>query len=653
MKKIELVRVVITHFKGVSSMEIDFQNVNVISGDNGTCKSTVADAYAWCLWGTNMMNRTDFTIYPLDSNNNPNLGVMPEVSVHLKVDGVVTIFTRRLVSKYSRPTKDQPDSIFKGSVVEYAINGVPHKATSFKNEVEEICSIDNFKLLSNPSYFNALTMQEKRAKLQTIAPIILDETIALPYPDVHKAILDGKTVQGLRREVISMREKTQLLLDKIPSRKDENEKDRVTDVDFDALRQRERSLQAEIDAIDRSMANKSHLSAEKLTQVNNLRSEQAEIETQIHEIKTSIAKELRCKSNATNETIFNLQQQKAEYSRELSSMNKELDFMNKELEIFNRKLNASREEWIRVNAEEFTHHGQDVCPTCNRPFSEHEKMNTLSVEIERFNIIKTNSLDEIEATAKDIKCAMSATNINIVHTKEKCIELEFKIKKLEDNLKQENLTLNNLPTQDQMLGASLEYKTLMLKLDSIHVALAPMNMGTTDDDKTGSRKLELQTQLRSVISNLAKEQRNVEIDKRLEELELQQKELSQVISTAKGVEYQIECFLKDKANAIEESIASLFTIVKFKMFEPNKTNEGEQDICECMVDGVPYNGNLNTASRVNAGIDIINTFSKAYGISVPIWVDNKESVTEALPMSQQSIMLQVIPNTSFKVNYFN
>ena len=40
----------------------------------------------------------------------------------------------------------------------------------------------------------------------------------------------------------------------------------------------------------------------------------------------------------------------------------------------------------------------------------------------------------------------------------------------------------------------------------------------------------------------------------------------------------------------------------------------EYDTCECMVNGVPYS-DLNTAAKINAGIDIINAISLAKGDS--------------------------------------
>ena len=92
---------------------------------------------------------------------------------------------------------------------------------------------------------------------------------------------------------------------------------------------------------------------------------------------------------------------------------------------------------------------------------------------------------------------------------------------------------------------------------------------------------------------------------------------------------------------VSERVNSLFSYVDWKMYE-TQVNGGEKEICECTVDGVPY-GTLNTAKKVNAGLDIINAFSKIYNLYAPIWIDNRESVTEILPTESQIINLIVSP----------
>ena len=129
--------------------------------------------------------------------------------------------------------------------------------------------------------------------------------------------------------------------------------------------------------------------------------------------------------------------------------------------------------------------------------------------------------------------------------------------------------------------------------------------------------------------------------KKVEELEKRERNLSIELADLEKTEITAEEFTKAKIEMVSDRVNSLFSYVDWKMYE-TQVNGGEKEICECTVDGVPY-GTLNTAKKVNAGLDIINAFSKIYNLYAPIWIDNRESVTEILPTESQIINLIVSP----------
>jgi hypothetical protein len=61
-----------------------------------------------------------------------------------------------------------------------------------------------------------------------------------------------------------------------------------------------------------------------------------------------------------------------------------------------------------------------------------------------------------------------------------------------------------------------------------------------------------------------------------------------------------------------------------------------------MVNGVPY-GNVNTAGKINAGLDIISTLCNYYKVTAPIFVDNEESTHTMIATNSQLIKLVVSP----------
>ena len=134
---------------------------------------------------------------------------------------------------------------------------------------------------------------------------------------------------------------------------------------------------------------------------------------------------------------------------------------------------------------------------------------------------------------------------------------------------------------------------------------------------------------------------------RLEELYQEQKELSQQLADLEKQEHLGEKLTRARVTLMEEKVNSLFTMVRFKMFS-QQINGGLDETCEALIDGVPFS-DANNAAKINAGIDIINAFSKHYDIHAPIFTDNAEAVNRLLKTESQTIKLYVTKDKELKI----
>ena len=98
-------------------------------------------------------------------------------------------------------------------------------------------------------------------------------------------------------------------------------------------------------------------------------------------------------------------------------------------------------------------------------------------------------------------------------------------------------------------------------------------------------------------------------------------------------------FTKAKIDTMESRINGRFKYVSFKMFA-QQVNGGEVECCETLINGVPFS-DANNAAKINAGIDIINVLCKHYDIYAPIFIDNRESVTNLIECDSQIVNLIV------------
>ena len=125
----------------------------------------------------------------------------------------------------------------------------------------------------------------------------------------------------------------------------------------------------------------------------------------------------------------------------------------------------------------------------------------------------------------------------------------------------------------------------------------------------------------------------------MEELREDARNAAECLDAIEGQLYLMEEFTRYKTGFVEESVNGMFRLAKFRLFR-EQANGGLEDRCDVVVNGVPYMG-LNNGMKINVGIDIINTLSAAYGVSVPLFVDNAESVTRLENCAGQIIRLVV------------
>ena len=79
---------------------------------------------------------------------------------------------------------------------------------------------------------------------------------------------------------------------------------------------------------------------------------------------------------------------------------------------------------------------------------------------------------------------------------------------------------------------------------------------------------------------------------------------------------------------LSEAVNKMFVFVKWRLFKMNQDGEGYQEVCEPMIENEPYGRRLNHGSRALAELDICNTFQNIHGISLPLFVDDFDGITE-------------------------
>lgn len=647
MKRIDLLAMKIANFKGIKYLEADFGDRVCVTGSNGSGKTSVYDAYLWCLFEKNAAGEA-IAVQPLNVDNSPVHKVETSVEVAIKVteqDGTSNVVTikRTQNEKWVKPRGLQ-EEVFDGLKTERYFNDVPCKVSDFATKMNEICDTGDWFMLSSISAFMGMKMEDRRKKLQSIAHIPTDMEMASEFPHVLEALKAGKSIEDYKIQIRTEKSRMKAELDEIPIRIDQQEKLRV-DYDFDALEKDAKSIQEKIAAIEASLT--AMVSNADIDRASNLRTELAainkdivDVEDEVKRTRSSRVSEFEAKVNKCNVEISSANAQIEQCYKRLGSAR---DLHKEKLE----KFEAKKAAWLEENKRQFVDTTEEVCPTCNRPLPYDEVMAAKEKAVQAFNARHNELLDELYADSVRLNQEVMDAE-NAIKKEEGTIEgLKRQIKGIEELRSTAEEAIKKVPSVELTLSAKVEYTKLMEKRGEIERQIRIQSAPTSTDQEKEAKKAslrsekdELNAQLKEVNIKLGSRGVNAQIDAQKKALDEKSRELAQKIASHEQIEFEIMEYKKLKISLTEDSVSQFFDIVHWKMFEQNTSNDGEKELCDPITEGKPYS-TQNTAMQFNMAVDIINGMSKGLDILVPMFIDQKESVSNLLPTAAQLITLEV------------
>ena len=161
MKQVRINKIIINSFKGIASGNFAFNGENTeIVADVMQGKSTIKDAYLWCL-GLEIDN-----FYPCDKNNQLIDGLETRVELTLDIDGIEYKLSRSAKIKYKNKQFDG----FKKDIFEF--DGVPCTATDYKAKLCDLLGVGDFdtlKYLTVLNHFNeGVHWKDRRALIYSL-----------------------------------------------------------------------------------------------------------------------------------------------------------------------------------------------------------------------------------------------------------------------------------------------------------------------------------------------------------------------------------------------------------------------------------------------------------------------------------------------------
>lgn len=606
----ELKKVVFENFMCYAHAEFDFYDITKIMAENGVGKSTIATAYLWCLFNCDYELKDNPVVRrEVDGVSVDDMDVSVELT--LDVDGKEVTMKKVQKRTYSKDGSSYKDDN------KYFVNDVPKTLKDFNAYLDIDMSV--FKMCSNINAFLNQKPAEMREYLFSLVENVTDLDIAHSKAELAELVplLNKYTVE----ELSTMNKATKTKITKDLPVLDGQIKEKERDIqlkqaiEISDLELQKNSLKEQIaDCIakqtdnDKLMAKYDKASSDIL----NLKFELNDMSRKANEDNIKVRREIEDKISDKKFLVRQAEKSIADTESHVVSS-------EKAIECIKASLQTERDKWKEENERKFDDSSL-ICPYCGNEYKE-DKKEQLKADFAKHKADNLKAITDngnmYSERLKKERESLTKLVSELPQHKESLEMLNTAIADLEKHL-------SELP-QEIDVTATEEYKALEQQIAEKEQAMHKANDISAIKAELKAQETALRQQLTECESQIAKSDTAAD-EQRLEELRAEQRTQEQNKANAEKILDLLDELDKAKNETLSDSINSHFSLVKWKLFELNKSG-GYKSVCIPTVNGKSILTTMsNKGNRILGRVDICNSIQKISGMSAPIILDDSESL---------------------------
>nr|DAQ23246.1 MAG TPA: chromosome partition protein [Bacteriophage sp.] len=607
---IKLLNMRVENFMCYASKDFDFYAITKLMAKNGVGKSTIATAYLWCLFNCDYELKDN----PVVRREADGVSVDDmDVSVELVLDADGKEVTMKKVQKrtYSKDGSGYKDDN------KYFVNDVPKTLKDFNTYLDIDMSV--FKMCSNINAFLNQKPAEMRENLFSLVENVTDLDIARSKAELAELVplLEKYTAE----ELSAMNKATKTKITKDLPILDGQIKEKERDIqlkqaiEISDLELHRNSLKEQISNCIANQTDTGKMLAEydkASADILDLKFKQSDMVRKANEDNIKARREIEDK-------ISDKQFLVRQTEKTIGETESCIELSKKTIESITGYLDAERKKWTEENNRQFDENSL-ICPYCGSEYSENKK-EQLRADFKKH---KADTLKAITDNGNLYADRLSKEKKTLADLEAELPEHEESLGMLNTAIEVLTEQLTELP-QEIDITDSEEYKALSGEIAEKEQAMSKAKIITTAKAELKATESNLRQQLSECERKIAES--NTERDEqRLEELRTEQRTQEQNKANAEKILDLLDELDKAKNETLSDSINSHFSLVKWKLFELNKSG-GYKSVCIPTVDGKSILTTMsNKGNRILGRVDICNSIQKISGMSVPIILDDSESL---------------------------
>lgn len=629
MKKVRLLQLELTNYRNIAHEVYNFDGANSkIIGENRIGKTNTLEAIYFLLSNYLLDGSSDLSnIKPLDDTSKE-----VQVEGHFEVEDngeTRCIVLKKTYGENWVKTRGTDEFVFKGHYEEYFVNGIKQsKEKDFYNLLKELFGVrndekgivDEIQMLTNPLYLGNLGDGDTK-EWQMLRKFIVD---LIGNVDDKEIFIKEPSTEIIKQDLLNAFSKVDQLKKQY---KDQSESMNTQLIGFDSqielLEKTDNPTDEEIETakarIDEIEKEKEELSPNKADSVCE------QLEKEIY----ALSKDIVEKNRVEFDTFVNNSGQakaEAEHKAQIERLYSEINELTKKSTSakVNKAIIETNIKTLTAQREQLAHDYKDYetringidkvlikeCPTCHRPFEEHEVEERKKETLETYNKMKLDIANE----GKGIANRLAIAKEELAKIEKVIDELlqEINAKRVEvGELESSKLVEKPVFVESQELASMREKeKALKLQLNDRKLKLSQI----VSDNYAKIEQLELsKKEQEKILSDRDYYERQMNV---LQSVKEQRKNVSKSLIQVEQKKEALALYNRTFLKLLDEKIGKVFGKIKFALVKEN-INGGFDPICKPYIYDVEKDEstdvlwkNGSKSERITTGIAIVEAIKK-------------------------------------------